>query len=114
MPPANLFHDRIDHGADGRIHRRQRLWIVQGPELLDDVDRRSDVLVADDLREHSPRLTTENPGPHPLPGKKPYALDLESIHTEHSPGTPIGRTPVDTEVEKVIRACPQKIAGSQR
>jgi hypothetical protein len=85
IQPAYLFHYRIDHCADERVHRHQ-LPIAQGAELLDHVDGRPDVLMADDLGEHSPRLVTENPGLHSLSRKKCQALGLESIHAEHSPG----------------------------
>jgi hypothetical protein len=90
VPSANLFHDRIDHRANRRIHRLQ-LLPTQGTELLDHVNRRPNVLMSDDLREHTPRLVPENLGLHSLPGKKCQTLGLEAIHTEHSLGQPFSR-----------------------
>jgi len=86
VQPANLFHHRVNYRPDRRIHRI-KIGPVQGSaELLDQVNRRSNLLMADYLDGHAPRLMSENPGPHLLPRKKCQAVGLETIHAEHSSG----------------------------
>jgi hypothetical protein len=71
--PPHGDHNSGDLGADRREHRLD-LATGQAAELGKYIDRRGNVLIADDLREDPPRLPAHNLCAHWLPGKKCPAL----------------------------------------